>query len=67
LWLGGFSDTSGDPVHGFDTLKEVLEPNFDLVEAKDMPFVIKETDRKHQWTVAHATVWRRKGEKSKKD
>lgn len=68
LWLGGFYNPSGDPVHGFDTLKEVMGPNFDLVEAKDIPFVIRETERKHQWTVAHATVWRRKGkEKSKED
>jgi len=49
-------------VRGLDTLQRVLGPHFDLVETVDMPFLIRETVRKYQWTVAHATVWRRKTE-----
>ena len=45
---------------GFATLKAVMEPHFELESAEDLPMVIKETARKHQWTAAHATVWRRK-------
>ena len=45
---------------GFDTLKQVLGQHFDLVEEQKMPYVIRETINEHQWTVAHATVWKRK-------
>ena len=58
-WIGGFTQEGRD-VTGFDTLKEVLGQHFDLVEERNVPFVIRETIRKHQWTVAHATVWKRK-------
>ena len=40
-------------------LKKILAPHFELVEDHNMPFLIRETVRKYQWTVAHATVWRR--------
>ena len=46
--------------YGFDTLKKILTPNFILLEEENMPFFIRETVRKHQWTVSHATVWMRK-------
>lgn len=60
LWLGGYKDKDNKPVTGFDTLKERLSGAFDLVEDLEMPFFIRETAHKNQWTVAHATVWRRK-------
>ena len=47
-------------VRGFDALSDILRPDFELVEQQDMPFLIRETIRKHQWTVAHGSVWRRK-------
>ena len=50
-------------LHGFATSTQAtwVEPGwFDLVHEENMPFVIRETRRKHQFTVAHATVWRRK-------
>lgn len=59
-WLGGFKNKDDKPVTAFDSLKEHLGGDFDLVEALDMPFFIRETARKNQWTVAQATVWRRK-------
>jgi len=59
-WLGGYVGDDGKPVSGFEGLKKALGAAFDLVEDVNMPFFIRETCRKNQWTVAHATVWRRK-------
>ena len=59
-WLGGYKDKDGKSVTGFETLKQKLTPWFSLLEDRNMPFLIRETARKHQWTVAHATVWQRK-------
>ena len=59
-WLGGYKDKDGKPVLGFDTLKKCLGADFDLLEDCEMPFFIRETAHKNQWTVAHATVWKRK-------
>ena len=41
-------------------MKSILEEDFDLIEQIDVPFLIRETYRKHQWTVADVVVWRRK-------
>lgn len=58
--MGGYTDHNGKAVTGFEGLQRELGSNFELVEDINMPFFIKETARKNQWTVAHATVWRRK-------
>ncbi|XP_001640561.2 uncharacterized protein LOC5520849 [Nematostella vectensis] len=60
LWLGGYTDSSGNPVSGADALKAYLQPNFELIETKDMPFFIRETARKNQWSVAQVFIWRRR-------
>ncbi|XP_072031067.1 uncharacterized protein [Amphiura filiformis] len=60
-WTGGFTNTEGEKVTTFDTLKQVLGPDFDLVDEKGMSFFIRETARKNQWTVAQLTIWKRKG------
>ena len=47
----------------FDAIEAALtshEGGFDLVEQTDLPFLIKEHERKFQWGVSHATVWRRR-------
>ena len=59
-WLGGYVKEDGTTVSGFQGLKKELGQDFDFVEEVNMPFFIRETSRKNQWTVAHATVWRRK-------
>ena len=59
-WLGGYKDKDGAEVRGFDTLNEVMATHFELIEAVGMPLLIRETVRLHQWTMAHATVWRKK-------
>lgn len=43
-------------------LKEGLGADFELIAEHDEPFLIRETARKFQWTVALLTKWRRKGE-----
>jgi len=41
-------------------LKETLAPAFDLQRAFDLPFLIREHRRKFQWSIAEASVWRRR-------
>ncbi len=58
-WLGGFS--VGDaPRTTLDGLTAALSAHFDLVSTKDLPFLIREHARKFQWSVAQASIWRRK-------
>lgn len=58
-WLGGF-ERDGQRVSTRDGLQAVLAADFDLVAVKDLPFLIREHARKFQWSVAEATLWRRK-------
>ena len=53
-WLGGCSGRST-----LDGLRLALEPEFSLLETKDLPFLIREHVRKYQWSVAQASIWRR--------
>lgn len=56
-WLGGFRE-AGEPVWTLDGLKEALAPHFCLLgEPRDVPFVIRETRRKFQHSLAEVTVW----------
>jgi hypothetical protein len=55
-WLGG---KPGGP-SSEEVLKEILDPDFELVDEKPMPFLIRETERKYQLTVAHSGRWRRR-------
>ncbi|MEX2381653.1 MAG: putative 4-mercaptohistidine N1-methyltransferase [Opitutales bacterium] len=58
-WLGGF-ERDGRAVTTFGSLREILSPAFTLDARKDLPFLIREHARKYQWSVAEATVWRRR-------
>lgn len=59
-WIGGF-ERNGVAVTILDGMKEVLAPHFELVqEPVDLPFVIRETRRKFQHTIAEVSAWRRK-------
>jgi len=56
-WLGGYRE-AGEPVWGLDGLKAALLPRFRLLgEPQNLPFVIRETKRKFQHTLAELTVW----------
>lgn len=54
-WLGG-----GNEVSTMEAIRARLDPTFALVRRSDMPFLIREHARKFQWSVADATVWRRR-------
>ena len=60
-WLGGFYDQDGKPVRTADRLKTVMEEGgrFKLVGEKNVPFFIRETYRKNQWSISHCTVFQR--------
>jgi 5-histidylcysteine sulfoxide synthase/putative 4-mercaptohistidine N1-methyltranferase len=56
-WLGGYR-AGGEPVYTREGLSEALSQHFRMLgEARDVPFVIRETRRKFQHTVAELTVW----------
>ena len=59
-WLGGYLDADGNEVTTFETLKRLLGQHFELLSEQPMQFLIYEHQRKFQWSVAHATAWRRK-------
>ncbi len=58
-WLGGVS-TDGTPRKTLDGLRAALSAHFDLIRTRDLPFLIREHARKFQWSVAQASIWRRK-------
>ncbi len=59
-WIGGRRE-HGEPLGSFAGLAAALEPKFALVHRGDIPFVIRETARKHQHSIAELTIWRRHG------
>lgn len=59
-WLGGVRQ-NGEAVTTYRALQLALAADFEEAAAPvDVPFVIRETARKHQHTVAQLTVWRRR-------
>ncbi len=58
-WLGG-REFDGRPRATGDGLQLALDADFELVTRKDLPFLIREHARKFQWSVAEATIWRRR-------
>ena len=58
-WLGGF-EADGVRRTTLNGLRSSLSSHFDLVSTKDLPFLIREHARKFQWSVAQASLWRRK-------
>ncbi|MCF6301439.1 MAG: 5-histidylcysteine sulfoxide synthase [Proteobacteria bacterium] len=59
-WLGGYKD-NGENTTTLDGLKQALGDKFELItEPEDIPFVIRETARKHQHSIAQLTLWQKK-------
>jgi len=58
-WLGGF-ERDGTRFTTLDGIKAELLQDFDLVDTKDLPFLLREHARKYQLSVAQASIWRRK-------
>lgn len=60
-WLEEFTPPGNWPADGtFGWLRDALDGAFALEAQHDEPFLIRETARKYQWTVAMLTVWRRR-------
>lgn len=58
-WVGGFKK-DGESFTTLDGLQALLGQHFRLMQpAQDVPFVIRETRRKHQHTLAEVTLWER--------
>jgi len=57
-WIGGRRE-HGEPLPTLAGLQRVLQPHFRIVHREDIPFVIRETARKHQHTIAEMTIWSR--------
>ena len=58
-WLGGHY-RDGQAVSTLDGLRARLDKDFELRTTKDLPFLIREHARKFQWSVAQASIWRRR-------
>ena len=58
-WLGGY-ERNGRLVRSADTLRKVLEADFEFVRETDLPFLIREHVRKYQWSVSWAGTWLRR-------
>jgi len=58
-WIGGYK-RDGENVSTLQGLEEILRKDFKLVDTKDVPFVIQETARKHQHTIAEMSVWEKR-------
>lgn len=60
-WIGGRPAEDGSaPIYTIDALRDALEPNFECVQTKDLPMLIREHARKYQWTVAEGSLWLRR-------
>lgn len=59
-WIGGLK-INGENFTTLDGLHDILKAHFKAyAEPVDIPFVIRETARKHQHTIAQMTFWQRK-------
>jgi len=60
FWLGGFVDENGEKIATLDSLKMILAEKFELIHTQDLPFVIKETQRKFQHTISEVSIWKKR-------
>lgn len=59
-WLGGYKETTGETLSSTDALERVLQDSFERVALPhDIPFVIRETKRKHQHSLSEFSVFKR--------
>ncbi len=59
-WVGGFK-RDGENFTTLDGLREILSAHFERVgQPRNLPFVIRETRRKFQHTIAELTIWKKR-------
>jgi len=59
IWLGGFQK-DGVSVRSGDALKDMLSPNFVLLEETDIPMALKMHSRQCEYLSTHVTIWQHK-------
>jgi putative 4-mercaptohistidine N1-methyltranferase len=60
-WVGGYERAEGVEVRTLEGIRECLGDSFEQVgEQRDIPFVLRETARKYQHTLAQASCWKLK-------
>jgi putative 4-mercaptohistidine N1-methyltranferase len=57
-WLGGYVKDNKE-IKTLQTLKDNLLGKFTLLETMDVPFVLKESARKHQYTISQMSIWKK--------
>lgn len=61
-WIGGYTNPGGEVVASKDVLlKEMESRGFVKIHEEQMPFLIREHQRKYQYVVSEATGWRFEG------
>lgn len=58
-WLGGIK-VNGENHTTLDGLSEILKDKFELISVKEIPFVIRETQRKYQHSLSEMSIWRKR-------
>jgi SAM-dependent methyltransferase len=58
-WLGGRVE-GGHASRTVERLRALLGGGFEELEARDEPFLLREHERKYQWSVSAVTVWRKR-------
>ncbi len=58
-WLGGFRK-KGKAIRPLAVIKDLLGEHFELLKLTDIPFVIREHERKFEWAVPQVSLWRKK-------
>lgn len=62
-WLGGYKADTGESYTTMEGLRDALEDSFTLINNPvDIPFTIRETQRKFHYGVSELTVWERKAD-----
>jgi len=56
-WLGGRKE---EGIRSCEALKEILDPDFELQLTRDLPFLIREHERKFQYGIARGWRWVRR-------
>ena len=61
-WLAAFMALTGGLLTflAIDALSEILAPAFERTALKNLPFLIREHERKNQYSIAQATLWRKR-------
>ena len=58
-WVGGYETEAGRRTT-LEGIRAALDSDFEFRSVKDLPFLIREHSRKFQWSVAQASIWRRR-------